>query len=47
MHCRKPPVDKKRKTKWERRMRRWQIILAVLIPLLFGLAFWFITHQNL
>jgi hypothetical protein len=39
-------MDKSKKTRWEKQMLRWQIILAVVIPLLFGLAFWFITHLN-
>jgi len=37
-------MDKSRKTRWEKRMLRWQIILAIGLPILFGLAFWFFTH---
>ncbi len=27
-------------------MVRWQIILAIVIPLLFGLVFWFAAHRS-
>lgn len=40
----KQHMDKSRKTRWEKRMLRWQIILAIGLPILFGLAFWFFTH---
>jgi len=39
-------MDKRRKTPWEKKMMRWKITLVVLVPLLFGLAFWFILHRN-
>ncbi|HSY18492.1 MAG TPA: hypothetical protein VK815_09175 [Candidatus Acidoferrales bacterium] len=35
-------MDKRKKTFWEKRMRRWQIALMILFPLLFGLIFWLI-----
>jgi hypothetical protein len=37
-------MDKSRKTRWEKKMLRWQIILALAIPLLFGLGLWFVMH---
>jgi hypothetical protein len=36
-------MDKSKKTRWEKRMLRWQITLAILIPLLFGVIFWFVS----
>jgi uncharacterized BrkB/YihY/UPF0761 family membrane protein len=33
-------VNKKRKTRWERKMRRLQIGLIVVLPVLFGLVLW-------
>jgi hypothetical protein len=39
-------MDKRKKTFWEKRMRRWQIALVVLFPLLFGLVFWLIARLN-
>jgi hypothetical protein len=39
-------MDKRRKTRWEKRMLRWQIILIVTVPLLFGLVFWLVAHHN-
>jgi hypothetical protein len=39
-------MDKSRKTPWERKMRRWQIILVIVMPVLFGAVFWFATHHN-
>jgi hypothetical protein len=41
-----PPMRKPKKTIWEKQILRWQITLIVLIPLLFGLAFWFICHLH-
>jgi hypothetical protein len=37
-------MDKSKKTRWEKRMRRWQIILIILLPLVFGLCFWLIAR---
>ena len=37
-------MDKSKKTRWEKRMLRWQITLAILIPLLFGIIFYFIAQ---
>jgi hypothetical protein len=39
-------MNKRKKTFWEKRILRWQITLMVLVPLLFGLAFWLICHLN-
>ena len=37
-------MDKSKKTRWEKRMLRWQIALAILIPLLFGLVLYFVAQ---
>jgi phage shock protein PspC (stress-responsive transcriptional regulator) len=37
-------MDKRIKTRWEKRMLRWQIVLAILIPLLFGVVFYFVAQ---
>jgi hypothetical protein len=39
-------MDKRRKTPWEKKMLRWKIALMILIPLVFGLAFWFLARRN-
>ena len=36
-------MDKSKKTRWEKRIMRWQITLEILIPLLFGVVLWFIA----
>ena len=36
-------MDKRRKTGWEKKMRRWKITLVILLPLLFGVIFWFLA----
>jgi hypothetical protein len=33
-------MDKRIKTRWEKQMLLWKIVLVVLLPLLFGLAVW-------
>jgi len=37
-------VDKKRKTHWERKIRRLQISMIILLPLLVGLVLWLIAR---
>ena len=39
-------MDKSKKTGWEKQMKRWKIALIILLPLLFGLVFWFVAHRN-
>jgi len=39
-------MDKRRKTRWEKKMRRLNIILAISVPLVFGVAFWLIARRN-
>jgi len=39
-------MDKSKKTGWEKKMRRWKIVLVILLPLLFGLFLWFIARLN-
>jgi len=39
-------MNKRKKTFWEKQMRRWQIALIILVPLLFGLIFWLIARLN-
>jgi hypothetical protein len=39
-------MDKRIKTGWEKKMRRWKIMLVILLPLLFGLAFWLVARRN-
>jgi hypothetical protein len=38
-HC----MDKRRKTRWERKMRMLAMSLVILVPILFGIVFWLIA----
>jgi hypothetical protein len=39
-------MDKKIKTEWEKMIRRWQIVLVIMLPLLFGLVFWLVVRSG-
>jgi hypothetical protein len=44
--CALQSMDKKRKTRWERKIRRMQIALVVFLPVIFGVAYWFISRMK-
>jgi flagellar biogenesis protein FliO len=39
-------MDKSRKTKWERQMKKLMIIMIIVLPLLVGLAIWLIAKLS-
>jgi hypothetical protein len=39
-------MDKRHKTRWEKNMLQLQIALLVIVPLLFGLAFFLIARHH-
>jgi hypothetical protein len=39
-------MHKSKKTGWEKKMRRWQITLVIVVPLVFGLVFWLVAHHS-
>ncbi|MEI6078463.1 MAG: hypothetical protein WCS94_22985 [Verrucomicrobiota bacterium] len=39
-------MDKRRKTRWERKMKLLKIVLVIFLPLLFGLTFWLVSRMN-
>jgi hypothetical protein len=39
-------MDKKIKTDWEKMIHRWQIVLIIMLPLLFGLVFWLVVRPG-